>query len=268
MDIITNPKMNNIYSFTYEIITDGIFYFCNAPEIISCTKDTIIVEFSTGFVKLHKNESILISPFVIHRIKQCDFNAEKICFPMKILDLCFSANTFNKYYNKLHTEQKFYVTKNSTVPKIIKEFKKNDDTTEMTNILNIAELLYLFSEEAESDSDLLTLRSNQTFLNMIGFIEHNLSSYISTKTLSERFRLTSSHIGYIFKNSIGISPITYITNYKLSEATKMLITTNKNVKSICSACGFNSIIYFQSIFKEAYGITPKQYQTTLSLNKV
>ena len=125
--------------------------------------------------------------------------------------------------------------------------------------LCFAELIATLNEEAENIISKSTMRSNKKFVDMIDFIEKNLSVHISTNTLSQKFNMTSSHIGYIFKNEISISPVTYITNHKMTKAARMMLASPKKTKVILEKCGFNSNIYFQRIFKDAFGITLKQF---------
>ena len=107
-----------------------------------------------------------------------------------------------------------------------------------------AELLYIFNEQ----TGIAEIKKRESSL------------FLDISDLAKKFGLTTSHIGYIFKNEIGMSPVTYITNVKMAQAAKMLTDTKKSIKHICNDCGFNSAIYFNNLFKDAFGITPKRYQ--------
>ena len=63
-----------------------------------------------------------------------------------------------------------------------------------------------------------------------------------------------------FKSIIGLSPMQYLCQLRLSEAAKMLKESRAGVTEICFACGFQSPSYFAKIFKAKYGVTPQQYR--------
>ena len=58
---------------------------------------------------------------------------------------------------------------------------------------------------------------------------------------------------------MNITPGEYITNLKLIRAKEMLRT--QNVTEVAYDLGYDNISYFITIFKNKYGITPKQYKS-------
>lgn len=63
-----------------------------------------------------------------------------------------------------------------------------------------------------------------------------------------------------FKSIIGLSPMQYLCQLRLSEAAKMLRETRAGITEICFACGFQSPSYFAKVFRQKYGVTPQQYR--------
>ncbi len=58
------------------------------------------------------------------------------------------------------------------------------------------------------------------------------------------------------KNVYGISPQTYITNYRLSKAAELLKAKEHNVSEISEMVGFATITGFSRSFKNRYGMSP------------
>jgi AraC-like DNA-binding protein len=42
-------------------------------------------------------------------------------------------------------------------------------------------------------------------------------------------------------------------------AKKLLVENDTSISQIANACGYNSLAYFSKCFKEATGMTPKEY---------
>ena len=63
-----------------------------------------------------------------------------------------------------------------------------------------------------------------------------------------------------FADFTTASPNTYITNYRLSQALRLLQTTSTHINSVAQKSGFKNVPYFIQQFKKVYGLTPKQFQ--------
>lgn len=71
---------------------------------------------------------------------------------------------------------------------------------------------------------------------------------------------SKSYFMKFFKESMGISFIAYLNNYRLEIAARMLQATDDNILDISSACGFDNLSYFNRSFKKKYGVTPGKYR--------
>ena len=54
--------------------------------------------------------------------------------------------------------------------------------------------------------------------------------------------------------------MTYLINYRLQEAAKLLASTEKKVTVISKDTGFDSVDYFCKAFKKYYKLTPTEYR--------
>lgn len=63
-----------------------------------------------------------------------------------------------------------------------------------------------------------------------------------------------------FKQYTGVSPVTYINDYRFAKAASLAGSTACNVTEICFACGFSDTSYFVKLFREKYGVPPLQYK--------
>ncbi|MBI3991449.1 MAG: helix-turn-helix transcriptional regulator [Candidatus Omnitrophica bacterium] len=68
----------------------------------------------------------------------------------------------------------------------------------------------------------------------------------------------------VFKDTSGMTPMEYVTNYRVQKACDLLSNTTKSVTEICFDVGFHSSSYFTKIFKEIIKITPKDYRRNIA----
>ena len=52
----------------------------------------------------------------------------------------------------------------------------------------------------------------------------------------------------------------YLLRYRLQEAARLLITTEKKITVIAQSSGFENVEYFCKLFKKHYQMTPTEYR--------
>ena len=91
-------------------------------------------------------------------------------------------------------------------------------------------------------------------------IELRYSREISTKTISEHFYLSESHIARIFKREMEMSITDYIRKIRLEHAKRLLQATSVPINSIALNVGYHDANYFSRIFTKEVGISPSEYR--------
>lgn len=75
--------------------------------------------------------------------------------------------------------------------------------------------------------------------------------------IAYHLNMSPSNLIGLFKKKTGLTPKEYQKQLKLNQALNAL--KHKSVSEVCYDLGFENISYFIKIFRETYGITPKQY---------
>ena len=78
--------------------------------------------------------------------------------------------------------------------------------------------------------------------------------------MSQKFYINNAYLGQIFKKKYGVSFKDYLTDYRIKEAAKMLVNTDKKIISIAEDVGYKDSDYFVQKFIERMGCTPSKYR--------
>lgn len=99
---------------------------------------------------------------------------------------------------------------------------------------------------------------------MLSFIHSNYQREISVDEISRSANISRTECFRCFRSMIDKKPVAYLNEYRLRHAVNLLITTDMQITEICFSCGFNHISYFGKLFRQFYGMTPKQFRNSLA----
>lgn len=102
--------------------------------------------------------------------------------------------------------------------------------------------------------------TNTAFMKLMGYINKNYKNEISLTSAGEALHMNPNYVSQLFKKEAGTTFIRYITQLRLDDAVKLLMTTNMPVVDIAMGVGFNDYFYFLKTFKKFKGKTPSQYR--------
>ena len=97
------------------------------------------------------------------------------------------------------------------------------------------------------------------------YIHNNLNNDLSRSELTKVVHLHPDYLSSYFHQKTGLSLSEYITNERLKEARKLLLSTNLPVNEVALRTGFPNISYFSKIFKDFEGTTPLQFRKQKSV---
>lgn len=98
---------------------------------------------------------------------------------------------------------------------------------------------------------------------VVDYIRRNLHEKLTIGELCKKSYMSESSFFRSFKNEIGVSPVDFINEERVKMAAGLLAGTNKKVSEIYLHCGFNSLSYFNRVFKKQYGVSPNCYRKSL-----
>ena len=87
------------------------------------------------------------------------------------------------------------------------------------------------------------------------FKDHELS----LSSVAERLGYHSKYISFLFKKQKGITYTKYLRDIRIKHAMFLIEQGIVSVKNVAILSGFQDALYFSKVFKDAVGISPKEY---------
>lgn len=95
---------------------------------------------------------------------------------------------------------------------------------------------------------------------ILEYIYGNYTSTISLDNICSKFKVSKSYFCKQFKLITNRTFSEYLVFLRTSKAIDMLKETELSITQIAFECGFNSLSYFNKVFKKSTGFTPKDYR--------
>lgn len=92
------------------------------------------------------------------------------------------------------------------------------------------------------------------------YIADNYSQKIRIGEMADYIGVNRSYLTSSFKKAIGCSPQEYLLNVRMEKAKSLLKKTDTPISGIASSVGYADQLAFSKIFKQWYGISPRDYR--------
>lgn len=100
----------------------------------------------------------------------------------------------------------------------------------------------------------------------IDYMDCHFYENITLNDIANYVHLSRIYFRTIFVAATGITPYKYIRNKRLANAKMLILTTDKSFSQIATECGFSTQSYMNSVFRNEFSVTPKQFRETSSLS--
>lgn len=124
-----------------------------------------------------------------------------------------------------------------------------------------SELSRLYQETCRDDSPVPD--SNRSLVEILDYIETNYSS-VTLTTVAEHFNYSPSYVSKIIKNHLNQTFASILHNMKLENACRYLSASDLPIEQIVEIVGYTDVSHFYKIFRQKYGMSPRQYRTNAS----
>ncbi len=109
---------------------------------------------------------------------------------------------------------------------------------------------------------------NHLMSGILEFIQENYMYDISLADVAEKFNISISYIGKLFRNNGDITFKEYLNKYRIAQAKRILCEDNEaKISDVAKQVGFVNIVSFNRVFKQFEMVSPGEYRERFSDKK-
>lgn len=90
--------------------------------------------------------------------------------------------------------------------------------------------------------------------------QHYAESELSLSLVATAVNVSPNHLSTVFKEKNGIGFSDYVTEVRIRQSKRLLITTDLRASEIGERVGYQNMNYFSMLFKKMTGVSPSQYR--------
>ena len=148
---------------------------------------------------------------------------------------------------------------------------KNQRTDLVGRLLTEGAILNMLASQIEAhDHDMNTKsfqpelsKSELVKISSIGdYLKENIGGKVTIKNLAEHLGLSPKKLQSGVRFLYGYSVNQYLTNLRMEVARERIHTTDQSLSEICYTVGFSSKSYFSKLFRERFGMLPRDYKNS------
>ena len=103
---------------------------------------------------------------------------------------------------------------------------------------------------------------------MAAFIYKNYAEHLTLAQIADAAHVSRSEAIRCFKKNLDITPIQFLTEYRIERAAQLLLSTSEPISRIAEMCGFDDVSYFTKQFRQIQNVTPSKYRKNNGLTEL
>ena len=96
------------------------------------------------------------------------------------------------------------------------------------------------------------------------YITEHYQEPLSLESVAKRLFVSKCYLSRIFKEAAGLTVVEYINLCRVRQARRLLLETSMSITELAECLGFESITYFERVFKKYTLVSPLKYRKTYS----
>ncbi len=206
------------------------------------------------FFFVEKNESVMYYP------KSAD--------PWRYYWVAFRGEAAFKLHEKLGLDSDSPVRHAEHPDKItalLDTLSKEDLTQTALYYRSLATLMDILSIEHSKNSVIKSESHSDSLIeNAKRIVELNYKRFdFSVGDIASMLYISERHIRRVFREKLGVTPVVYISDFRLNAARELIKNESCTLEELCSAIGWRNRAYFMNCFKRKYNMTVNEYRKSL-----
>jgi len=91
-------------------------------------------------------------------------------------------------------------------------------------------------------------------------IRENFRERLTVGAIARVARVSEGHLARLFKRQTGQTVVQFVNHLRVEEAKRLLVAERLQVAEVAFECGFDSIPYFNRLFRRMAGMPPREFR--------
>ena len=127
-------------------------------------------------------------------------------------------------------------------------------------LFRLFRLLYRYGYVVKNEGGREDFAAEEKMKQVLTFIRSHYAEALTVGQLAGLCHFSETYFMSFFKRFAGMTCVEYINHYRLSQAARILVQTDRPVTEAALENGFRNISYFNRQFRRQYGTTPREYR--------
>lgn len=92
------------------------------------------------------------------------------------------------------------------------------------------------------------------------YVSKHYMEEVSLTALAEKMNYSLPYVSKCFKDEMGFSFAQYLQHYRIKQASKLLLSTAKNIPEVAELVGYRNVKFFSKVFKSITGYSPAAFR--------
>lgn len=121
-------------------------------------------------------------------------------------------------------------------------------------------ILRAFAQQSESATRFLSALRDPRLARCVSLVHSSFPDVPSLSDLAQVAGMSRSSIAVHFRRAFGFPPGAYAAKWRLLQAAQRLRSSDDNVESVASYCGYESAASFSRAFRNLHGLSASEYR--------
>ncbi|MEH0152615.1 AraC family transcriptional regulator [Limibacter armeniacum] len=96
---------------------------------------------------------------------------------------------------------------------------------------------------------------------VMDYLHCHFQQNLSIGEVAEQVNMSVTAFAHFFKRRTGMTFSAFVNELRIGHVTKQLVTTDKQVAEICYEAGFSNLSYFNKVFRNIHGMSPRTFRS-------
>ncbi|HMO60111.1 MAG TPA: AraC family transcriptional regulator, partial [Roseiflexaceae bacterium] len=94
----------------------------------------------------------------------------------------------------------------------------------------------------------------------VSYIHEHYPEPITRDDIARYVAISADYLTDCFHKDLGVTPMSYLTRYRIMQAKMLLDTTEYRITEIAAMVGFAEVSHFTRTFQREVGVSPRAYR--------